>query len=64
MNNEQIFFKNLLNMEMTPYSVPLTEKEVERIYLDVATKDYEKPLFEFAKRLEQAHLIGVYHDKR
>lgn len=61
-NNEKQFFKDLLSLEKIERSNPLSEKEIEAIYYDVARQCLESPLFEFVRRIEQAHGIGVYHD--
>lgn len=58
-NNEKQFFKDLAELEPVEYSLPLTVKEIEQIYFDVATQARRNPLIEFVRRIENAHGIGV-----
>lgn len=62
MNNEKEFFQELLKLEKIQPSTPLSEKELETIFWDVANGRHAKPFIELARRIEYAHGIGVYHD--
>lgn len=61
MNNEQRFFKELQALEPVEYSAPLTKKEREQIFWDIANGHYAEPYTELVKRIEYAHGIGVKH---
>jgi hypothetical protein len=58
-NNESRFFQNLLMQEMIEYSSPLTNDEIDQIYYDVASGNFDNPLREFARRIEYSHGIGI-----
>jgi hypothetical protein len=62
-NNEKQFFNELAKLEKIQHSEPLTIKEIEQIYFDVAIQKSVTPLIDFVRRIEQAHGIGVYYDK-
>ena len=64
MKNEQEFFKELLKLEKIQYSTPLSETELDIIFWDVANGKHAKPFIELARRIENAHGIGVYDDQR
>ena len=59
MSNEKEFFKALLALEKIEYSPQLTKNEIKQIFWDVAYGNYADPVFEFARRIENAHGIGV-----
>lgn len=63
-NNEKAFFDGLREMEDIEVSPPLEPFEIMQIYQDVA-RNYRSQvqLFEFVKRIEQAHGIGVTHGR-
>jgi len=63
-NNEKAFFDGLREMEDIEVSPPLEPFEIMQIYQDVA-RNYRQQvqLFEFVKRIEQAHGIGVKHGR-
>ena len=58
-DNEKAFFDALLRMEKIEYSAPLTLREIEQIYFDVAVQKRPNPLIDFVRRIENAHGIGV-----
>jgi len=58
-SNERQFFENLAKLEKVEYSAPLTIKEIEAIYFDIATQSRPNPLIDFVRRIEHAHGIGV-----
>jgi hypothetical protein len=63
-NNEKAFFDGLREMEDIDISPPLEPFEIMQIYMDVARKYAQRvQLFEFVKRIEQAHGIGVKHGR-
>lgn len=64
MNNEKQFFKDLATLEKVEYSAPLSEKEAEQIYWDVANGRHPKPLMELVRRIENAHGIGIKNARR
>lgn len=60
MNNEKAFFDTLKAIEEIEVSAPLEPDEVMQIYSDVSRRYPQRiQLFEFVKRIEQAHGIGV-----
>lgn len=63
-NNEKQFFDGLKELEDIEVSPPLEPHEIMQIYWDVSRK-YEQriQLFEFVKRIEQAHGIGVTYGR-
>ena len=63
-NNEKAFFDGLREMEDIEVSPPLEPFEIMQIFLDVA-RNYRSSaqLYEFVKRIEQAHGIGVKHGR-
>jgi len=63
-NNEKAFFDGLREMEDIEVSPPLDSSEIMQIYTDVS-RNYKQgmQLFEFVKRIEQAHGIGVKHGR-
>ena len=65
MNNEAAFFASILELEDITVSEPLSHSEIMQIYEDVA-RHYRSgmQLFEFVKRIENAHGIGVKHARR
>jgi hypothetical protein len=63
-NNEKAFFDGLREMEDIEVSPPLEPFEIMQIYMDVSRKYSQRvQLFEFVKRIEQAHGIGVKHGR-
>jgi hypothetical protein len=63
-NNEKAFFDGLKEMEDIEVSPPLEPFEIMQIYMDVSRKyAHRVQLFEFVKRIEQAHGIGVKHGR-
>lgn len=63
-NNEKAFFDGLRELEDIEVSPPLEPSEIMQIYLDVSRKYAQRvQLFEFVKRIEQAHGIGVKHGR-
>jgi hypothetical protein len=62
-DNEKQFFNELAKLEKIQHSEPLTIKEIEQIYFDIAVQKSVTPLIDFVRRIEQAHGIGVYYDK-
>lgn len=64
MNNEKAFFDGLREMEDIEVSPPLEPSEIMQIYMDVSRRYSQRvQLFEFVKRIEQAHGIGVKHGR-
>lgn len=63
-SNEKAFFDGLREMEDIEVSPPLEPFEIMQIFLDVA-RNYRASaqLYEFVKRIEQAHGIGVKHGR-
>lgn len=60
MNNEKAFFETLKAIEEIEVSAPLEPDEVMQIYSDVSRRYPQRiQLFEFVRRIEQAHGIGV-----
>ena len=61
--NEKDFFRELARMEKIQPTSPLSDDEILQIYEDVA-RNCKQPmqLFEFVRRIEYAHLIGIEHD--
>ena len=59
-NNEKAFFETLKAIEEIEVSAPLAPDEIMQIYADVNRRYPQRvQLFEFVKRIEQAHGIGV-----
>ena len=63
-HNEKAFFNSIKEMEDIEVSRPLEPDEIMQIYLDVSKKLPQRiQLFEFVKRIEQAHGIGVINGR-
>jgi hypothetical protein len=63
-NNERAFFNQIKEMEDIEVSPPLDPDEIMQIYLDVSRKLPQRvQLFEFVRRIEQAHGIGVNYGR-
>jgi hypothetical protein len=64
MNNEKAFFDTLMALEEIETSAPLEPHEVMQLYRDVARRFPDRvQLFEFVRRIEQAHGIGVNYGR-
>jgi hypothetical protein len=64
MNNESAFFASILELEDITVSEPLSHDEIMHIFMDVA-RNYRASaqLYEFVKRIEQVHGIGVNYGR-
>jgi len=63
MTNEKAFFDSIRGMERIVVSAPLTHDEIMQIYDDVSRNHKQgMQLFEFVRRIEHAHLIGISYD--
>lgn len=64
MNNETAFFASILELEDITVSEPLSHAEIMQIYEDVSRHHTSgMQLFEFVKRIEQVHGVGVNYGR-